>query len=812
MIVEGPHVVLLELYHRGHHGSYVEMLVDGWIKSQQTGRLTLLVTADFKDAHSELISRIQTFSGHQISCVTLEPAHGLDGKTGLAKLMAANRAHKKALLEAIKLQPDHIVCMFFDHAQGAVASLRSVFSKAGITISGIVFRSTIHEKTSGLRNTVQSFRKRVILKSALQSKAITRLFCLDPMAPEGINQLAGRNMASWLPDGTTFAPPDVTPDTLRKLLGIAEDETLFLFFGALSSRKGIYQTLDAFKQLSGQKACLVIAGTPEPDEASAIFEAISGAQKVARIVLVSGAITDARMTSLFEASDVVLAAYPRHTGSSGILIRAAAAGKPVVGSNFGMVGRNIKEHGLGFAVDCTNVDLLANTLQEATANPFTHFDAALSAAFASSNSSDAFAQTILNSLTLGLNGIRRICVQWPRFGPYHLARLKAFHEKCEPLGIEIVGLETAAQSDLYEWRVESGKTSFRREQVFTDRSFESISPSEMHDAVTARLNELQPDVVAIHTYSLPDSRACLLWCKDNGKASIVMTDSKADDAKRSKWKEYLKSSLIASYDAAFLAGQPQQAYFEQLNYPGSAIHLGYNAVDNAFFADPTSYAGPKPLPGLESDEPFMLASNRFLERKNLSNLLSAYGRYRTLTEAPYRLILLGDGALRGEVEHQVKEEGIDGVFFAGFRQIEELPVYYSRASFFVHPSRVDTWALVVNEAMAAGLPVLVCTGAGCHKDLVESGINGFVFGPDEVDVLANQMKRLTEDPDFAERAGKASKEIVARWDLDRCSRGLLEAAATAWKRKGRRMDPISGLVINLLRRSKSSNAFHSVES
>lgn len=416
------------------------------------------------------------------------------------------------------------------------------------------------------------------------------------------------------------------------------------------------------------------------------------------------------------------------------------------------------------------------------------------------------------NMNLALKGVGRVCVQWPRFGPYHIARLRAFHQALEPLGIELIGLETAAQSDLYEWRVESDQTLFRREQVFTDRRYESITPREMHDAVVSRLDELQPDIVAIHTYSLPDSRACLAWCKKNGKASIVMTDSKADDAPRSPSKEWLKSALISSYDAAFLAGQPQQAYFEQLKYPREAISLGYNAVDNAFFADASRYKDAESLTGLGSKEPFMLASNRFLKRKNLSNLLSAYRIYRGITALPFRLVMLGDGALRKELEQQVFHEGIEGVIFAGFRQIEELPIYYDRASFFVHPSRVDTWALVVNEAMAAGLPVLVCTGAGCHKDLVEPGVNGFTFGPDDIEGLANQMKRLTEDKAFSLQAGDASKAIVARWDLDRCAEGLLEALAVAWKRKGRRMNLISHAMIHILRRSSSSTAFHSVES
>ncbi|MBT6581431.1 MAG: glycosyltransferase family 4 protein [Bacteroidetes Order II. Incertae sedis bacterium] len=412
---------------------------------------------------------------------------------------------------------------------------------------------------------------------------------------------------------------------------------------------------------------------------------------------------------------------------------------------------------------------------------------------------------------IDLTGIEKICVQWPRFGPYHLARLHAAHKACSARNIEFIALETAAKSGLYEWKVEDGETPFDREQVFVDRPFEDISPTEMHDAVIAKLNELNPDVVAIHTYSLPDSRACLEWCKDHGKASIVMTNSKADDAKRSPWKELLKSRLIGEFDAALLAGTPQKAYFEDLGFSSEHISLGYNVVDNDFFATMPDSASTD-LPGLSDDRPFILASNRFLKRKNLFCLLEAYASYRALTPHPYRMIMLGDGALRPAIEAWIEAHQVDGIELAGFRQIDDLPHYYHRAAFFVHPARIDTWAMVVNEAMAAGLPVVISTGTGCHKDLVDEGQNGFTFHPDDAQQLAQHMVKLSEDASFRESAGARSREIMKDWTLDRFVHGLFESATTAMKRRGRKPALIPRIMIRLLRSSSSSEAFHSVES
>ena len=812
------HLVVVDLYHEGHHRSYVEMVVDGWLARDETGRLTLLVTGTFQAEHVEFIRRIEVYAD-RIAVVTLTADQPRVGETGMSRFFAINRAHKSALEQAIGLNPDHILCMFIDHAQAAIVALSGLLASRGIGVSGILFRASIHRSPSSFRGRLAYVRKKAVLRKFMRVPAVNKVFCLDPSAVASINKLGNVPKAVFLPDGTLIEASSIERNRLRMKWEASETDHVVLLFGAQSARKGTYQALKAFESLD-RTWVLVVAGKATGAEEADIRSAIETAQSKGRIVWDATFLPESEVTALFEACDVVLAAYPNHVGSSGILVRAASAGKPVLGSDAGLVGENIRQYGLGVAVDGTKSDELVLELQQLRDRPGAYFDGARAAAFARMNTPSDFARVILDGV-LGEHGVtmgsdapqsRTLCVQWPRFGPYHLARLKEAHVWCKQQGIDLIALETASNSDLYEWRVENTETSFKRVQVFSNQTWESISPAEMHAGVVRALDAIQPDVLAIHTYSLPDSRACLLWAKQNGKASIVMTDSKADDAVRYRWKEWLKSVLIKEYDAAFLAGIPQKAYFESLGYPAEAISLGYNAVDNAFFATPSPSIDPDSLPGLLDKTPFMLASNRFLERKNLDNLIRAYGVYRKSTPSPFRLLMLGDGQLRSRLEHLVAEQGIKGVEFVGFRQIEELPTYYHHAAFFVHPSRVDTWALVVNEAMAAGLPVVVCTGAGCHKDLVDPGRNGFLFDADDVNVLARHMRVLTEDDGLRQSAGQASFEIIARWNLDRFAKGLLDAVDIASKRKGRSMNPVSRALIETLRRSSSSNTGHSVES
>lgn len=166
--------------------------------------------------------------------------------------------------------------------------------------------------------------------------------------------------------------------------------------------------------------------------------------------------------------------------------------------------------------------------------------------------------------------------------------------------------------------------------------------------------------------------------------------------------------------------------------------------------------------------PFFLASARFIEKKNLPRLIQAYGRYRQLAgkaesenrktgstspqpspqggegEALWDLVLLGDGPLRETLNTQLSTLNLHAyVHLPGFKQYPDLPEYYARAGAFIHASTTEQWGLVVNEAMASGLPVLVSNRCGCAQDLVEDRVNGFTFDPYNVEQLAELMFKLS---------------------------------------------------------------------
>jgi len=145
------------------------------------------------------------------------------------------------------------------------------------------------------------------------------------------------------------------------------------------------------------------------------------------------------------------------------------------------------------------------------------------------------------------------------------------------------------------------------------------------------------------------------------------------------------------------------------------------------------------------------------------------------------LVLLGDGPLRSSINNQLSTLNLQNhVPLPGFKQYPELPVYYGLASAFIHASTTEQWGLVVNEAMASGLPVLVSNRCGYAIDLVQDGRNGFTFDPYDVEALAQLMLRLTETPKHRlAEMGDASREVIANWGPVRFPDGLARAIQAA---------------------------------
>ena len=357
-----------------------------------------------------------------------------------------------------------------------------------------------------------------------------------------------------------------------------------------------------------------------------------------------------------------------------------------------------------------------------------------------------------------------VALHWPSLGPYHFARLKAVQETA-PNGTEVIAIGTAGTVEGRPW--DHRATGIQTHTIFPDRIYHELRRHEVDQRVSRTLDELRPDAMAIAGYGMSDSRSALRWCTRNQTLRILMSETKRDDSARTWWRELVKRPYVARFDAAICGGTPHARYLEELGMERRRIFDKYDVVDNQFFADSVARlrgAAQTHLPGLESDQPFFLVVSRLIPRKNVDRLISAYATYRQRRATGWRLVVLGIGGELDRLVERVRSERIPDVTFAGFHQLNELVVYYSRAATFVHPALQEQWGLVVNEAMACSLPVLVSRTVGCAYDLVQDGRNGFLFDPNSVESIADVLHRMSSLPEPARKTmGDASGAIISDW-------------------------------------------------
>jgi glycosyltransferase involved in cell wall biosynthesis len=214
------------------------------------------------------------------------------------------------------------------------------------------------------------------------------------------------------------------------------------------------------------------------------------------------------------------------------------------------------------------------------------------------------------------------------------------------------------------------------------------------------------------------------------------------------------------------------------------VFLGYDAVDNDYFACGSDRARAQ-ADGLRESyrlpQNYFMSSCRFVPKKNLLRLLRSYALYRRKApDKPWDFVFCGDGPDRRRTTRLADALGLMGhVRFPGFVQYPKLPVYYGLATAFILASTTEPWGLVVNEAMASGLPVLVSRTCGCAQDLVSAGVNGFTFDACDEEEMATRMLEIHGRRNELASMGESSRRIIAGWGVNRFATALWDATQTA---------------------------------
>ncbi len=326
--------------------------------------------------------------------------------------------------------------------------------------------------------------------------------------------------------------------------------------------------------------------------------------------------------------------------------------------------------------------------------------------------------------------------------PYVQARWSSFSAYKHDYDVSLI--EFGRISSVYAWKPVKIEVTYKR-IILSDKpsQFQSIGHLLLliHQLYKA-LSAVKPDVLVLNGYQQPATLAALLWSKFYRKPVILLSESKEDDAPRKWLMESVKKLLIRQYQSALVSGEKHREYLVKLGMPRDAIFLGYGVVGNDTYT-PNKLA--KLSHPVETNQPYFLAINRFITKKNIPAILEAYSEYRRhhILEA-WDLIICGDGELRSQIEAQISALDLNSnVHLTGFLQPDELLPYFAHASCFIHASTQEQWGLVVNEAMASGLPVIISRCCGCFDELVIDGVTGFGFDANQPSELTKLMSKMS---------------------------------------------------------------------
>jgi glycosyltransferase involved in cell wall biosynthesis len=281
-------------------------------------------------------------------------------------------------------------------------------------------------------------------------------------------------------------------------------------------------------------------------------------------------------------------------------------------------------------------------------------------------------------------------------------------------------------------------------------------------------------------------------CWRSGLPLLVRGDSQLGTprgAMRRAVKSVPYRLLLPRCAAHLYVGRRNREYLRHYGVPEAKLFFSPHSVDNAFFAaeagrarDQDASAALRAEHGIGSDDFVALFVGKLMPLKRADDLVRACGLRETLPSGRrLHAVFVGDGPSRDEIE-ALAQPWSDRIHFAGFVNQKQLPAWYAAADALVLCSNAETWGLVVNEAMACGVPAVVSDAVGCSPDLIEPGRTGYAYPVGDIRALCARLCDLDRDVARAPRdVARGLAEKMREYSYERATAGVraaLEACAT----------------------------------
>lgn len=372
---------------------------------------------------------------------------------------------------------------------------------------------------------------------------------------------------------------------------------------------------------------------------------------------------------------------------------------------------------------------------------------------------------------------RRLVILTEIISPY---RIPLFNALARDLTVDLHVIFLAeTDPELRQWHVDKAQIAFSYQVLASWRK--RIGPYNLllNRGLAPALAAAAPHAIICGGYNYIASWQALLWARMHTVPFLLWSESNQQDLRRGHaLVEVLKAEFLQRCSGFLVPGVSARDYLRAHKIKSEMIFIAPNAVDNDLFAAAAGAARQNATQirkHLNLPERYFLFVGRLVPAKGVFDLLSAYAKLNAPVRQRVGLVFVGDGVARQALEVQASAISPGMIRFCGFAQQEQLATYYALAEMLILPTYTDTWGLVVNEAMACGLPVILSRVAGCGPDLISANGDGLLMDPGDVDRLAATMQQFILQPELGVAVGARNVEHISRYSPVHWSAGIVQA-------------------------------------
>ena len=289
-------------------------------------------------------------------------------------------------------------------------------------------------------------------------------------------------------------------------------------------------------------------------------------------------------------------------------------------------------------------------------------------------------------------------------------------------------------------------TSSERDKSWMDYKFEnfagiimkgfSIKPdSALCLGFKKYIKKIKPDIIVICNFASPTGVLLARYCRKNNLKYYIESDGGFGVTKQKGFKYKIKKKIFENSIGCFSTSKTHDKYYlSQGAKEKQIIRYHFTSIYENYIVEKKSTNNDSALK--------MLFVGQFIHRKGIDVFLKAIG---IIHETNFTVNFIG-GNPNDEYNKLVEENALEErVNFDGFKNSLEVRQYMMDADVMVLPTREDIWGLVINEAMACGCVVVTTNKCVAGLELIENGINGYLFESENVNELANIINNLIKD-------------------------------------------------------------------